>query len=180
TPMPPFSFSKLTHWSRSVWRNSVLAALAIGGCAIHPPPETHVDLTYAFNEQTVYWPLNKSFLWEKTKWGLNKEGKWYASATFAASEHGGTHIDAPIHFAESGWSVDEIPVSQLTGEAIVLDIRSQADSNPDYTLQVEDIIQWESVHGRIPAQSLVLLFTGYGQYWPEKSRYLGSPTPEDP
>jgi kynurenine formamidase len=89
-------------------------------------------------------------------------------------------MDAPIHFSESGWSVDEIPVDQFTGEAIVLDIRSQVSSNPDYTLQVDDIAQWESSHGRIPPNALILLLTGFGQYWPEKGPYLGSLTPEDP
>lgn len=183
-PKSFFTSTRITPWARSAWASGVLTALAIGGCVIHhpshPPTDTLVDLTYSFNEHTVYWPSNKPFHWEKTRWGLNEDGNWYASAIFAASEHGGTHLDAPIHFAESGWSVEEIPVAQLTGEAIVLDIRSHADSNPDYTLQVEDIDQWEALHGRIPPQSLVLLFTGYGQFWPEKSRYLGSPTPEDP
>jgi kynurenine formamidase len=76
--------------------------------------------------------------------------------------------------------VDEIPVDQLTGEAIVLDIRSQVGSNPDYTLQVEDIARWESSYGPIPPEALILLYTGFGEFWPDASRYLGSPTPEDP
>ncbi len=141
---------------------------------------TIVDLTYPFDEHTVYWPTNESFHWKKTSWGPTSQGYWYASAVYSASEHGGTHMDAPIHFSESGRSVDEIPVDQLTGEAIVLDIRSEVRSNPDYTLQVDDIAQWEISHGRIPPNALILLFTGFGQYWPEKSRYLGSSTPEDP
>jgi len=156
-------------------------ALAFGGCATSSPHMgTMVDLTYPFDEHNVYWPTNELFHWKKTSWGPTQQGFWYASAVYSASEHGGTHLDAPIHFAESGWSVDEIPVDRLTGEAIVLDIRSQVDSNSDYTLQVEDIAQWESSNGLIPPKALVLLFTGFGQYWPEKSRYLGSSTPEDP
>lgn len=159
----------------------MLTALALGGCVMSPPSQgTIVDLTYPFNEHTVYWPTNESFHWEKTSWGPSKQGYWYASAVYSASEHGGTHMDAPIHFSESGWSVDEIPVGDLTGEAIVLDIRSQVSSNPDYTLQVDDIARWETSYRRIPPKSLILLFTGYGQYWPEKGRYLGSATPEDP
>ena len=160
---------------------AMLMVLAFGGCTMHPPlTGTIVDLTYPFDEQTVYWPTNESFHWKKTDWGPSKQGYWYASAVYSASEHGGTHLDAPIHFAESGWSVDEIPVDQLTGEAILLDIRAQVDSNPDYTLQVDDIAQWEISYGPIPPKAIVLLFTGFGQYWPDKVRYLGSPTPEDP
>ena len=92
---------------------------------------------------------------------------------------GGPILDAPIHFAESGWSVDEIPLAHLTAKAIVLDIRSQTSSNPDYTLRVKDITQWEKQHGTIPDNSIVFLLTGWGQYWPDPVRYLGSPTPQD-
>ena len=163
------------------WIRVILTAFALCGCALSPlHTGTLVDLTYPFNEHTIYWPANKPFHWEKTNWGTTQHGYWYASAVYSASEHGGTHLDAPIHFAKSGWSVDEIPVAHLTGEAIVLDIRSKVSTNPDYTLQVDDIAQWESSHGPIPPKALVLLFTGYGRYWPDKSQYLGSFTPEDP
>lgn len=159
----------------------MLSTLALGGCGTNPPYSgTIVDLTYPFDEHTVYWPTNQPFHWEKTSWGPSQQGFWYASAVYSASEHGGTHLDAPIHFAETGWSVDEIPVAHLTREAIVLDIRSQAESNPDYTLQIEDITRWESTYGPIPPEALILLYTGFGEFWPEKSRYLGSSTPEDP
>ncbi len=157
------------------------STLAWGGCAVMPSPaQTIIDLTHPFNEHTVYWPGQQSFHWQETDWGPTPQGFWYASAMYSASEHGGTHLDAPIHFAESGWSVDEIPVEQLSGEAIVLDVRTQVSTNPDYTLQVRDIEEWELAHGLIPPHSLVMLFTGFGQYWPERSRYLGSATPEDP
>ncbi len=138
-----------------------------------------MDLTYPFDEHTIYWPNNEPFHWEKSSWGHTHQGYWYASGVFSASEHGGTHLDAPIHFAESGWSVDEIPLPHLTAKAIVVDIRPQARSNHDYMLQVEDIVQWEQQHGSIPENSMVFLLTGWGQYWPDPSRYLGSSTPQD-
>ena len=154
--------------------------IGISGCvSSHPLSESLVDLTYSFDEHTIYWPNNAPFHWEQSSWGHTHKGYWYASGVFSASEHGGTHLDAPIHFAESGWSVDQIPVSHLTAHAIVLDIRSQASSNPDYMLQVEDIAQWEKQHGTIPKNSIVFLLTGWGQFWPDPSRYLGSPTPQD-
>ena len=154
--------------------------LVIGGCqSSYHSTGTLVDLTYPFDEHTIYWPNNQPFHWEKASWGRTHQGHWYASGVFSASEHGGTHLDAPIHFAELGWTVDEIPLTQLTAEAIVLDLRSQASSNPDYTLRVEDITRWEREHGSIPQHTMVLLLTGWGQYWPDASRYLGSSTPQD-
>lgn len=158
----------------------LLFFMGISGCfSPHHSPGTLVDLTYPFDEHTIYWPNNAPFHWEKSSWGHTHQGYWYASGVFSASEHGGTHLDAPIHFAEFGWSVDEIPLTHLTAEGIVLDIRSQVGSNPDYSLQIEDIAQWERQHGAIPRDSIVFLLTGWGQYWPDPSRYLGSLTPQD-
>ena len=158
----------------------LLFIFGASGCvSTHPSPETLLDLTYPFDEHTIYWPNNAHFQWEKSSWGHTHQGYWYASGVFSASEHGGTHLDAPIHFAESGWSVDEIPLSHLTGKAIVLDIRSQTRLNPDYTLLVDDIEKWENHYGTIPSHAIVFLLTGWGQYWPDPSRYLGSPTPQD-
>lgn len=148
------------------------------GHATSPP---HVlDLTHAFDEQTVYWPNNKHFSRDDTAKGLTARGYWYASGTFSASEHGGTHLDAPNHFAASGRSIDEIPVEHLMGSAIVIDIQPACERNPDYTLTVTDIKQWEARHRSIEPQSWIFLRTGWGRKWPDKTEYLGSPTPDDP
>lgn len=150
----------------------------VPGCASHP--SQMIDLTYAFDEHTIYWPKNKSFSREDTARGLTAQGYWYASGTFAASEHGGTHLDAPIHFASSGISTDAIPVDHLIAPAIVIDVQSACEHNPDYALTEQAIEQWEARHGRIEPHSLVLVRTGWGHKWPEKTAYLGSPTPHDP
>lgn len=144
-----------------------------------PPPQV-IDLTHVFDEHTVYWPNNKHFSRDDTAKGLTARGYWYASGTFSASEHGGTHLDAPNHFAASGRSVDEIPVEHLRGSAIVIDAQSACAHNPDYALTVNDIKQWEVQHGSIEPQSWIFLRTGWGKKWPEKTEYLGSSTPGDP
>ena len=159
---------------------SLIMHFQVGCASYFSSKPTTLDLTYAFDHDTVYWPNNTAFHWEKTSWGLNSHGDWYASGVFSASEHGGTHMDAPIHFSRSGWTVDEIPPHLLTAEAVVLDIRPQVRSNKDYTLQVEDILKWEEHHDTIPPQAIVLLLTGWGQYWPDPMRYFGTSTPHDP
>jgi kynurenine formamidase len=155
------------HGLRAMLTRVMLSALALGGCVMNPLHSgTIVDLTYPFDEHTVYWPTNESFHWKKTSWGPTSQGYWYASAVYSASEHGGTHMDAPIHFSESGWSVDEIPVDPFTGAAFVLVIRAQVSSTPDYTRLVDEIAQWESSHGRVPPNGLLLLVSGWGRYGP--------------
>ena len=139
-----------------------------------------VDLTYPFDERTVYWPTNKPFQREKTDWGMTAGGYWYASANFATSEHGGTHIDAPIHFGKGRSAVDEIPVQRLVRPAVVVDVTQAVARDRDYRLTVEDLKAWETRHGRIPDGAIVLMYTGWGRHWPDKVRYLGSDTPGDP
>lgn len=159
----------------------ILAISILGiftSCTTTTPPV--VDLTYSFDENTIYWPKNQSFHRRETSRGMTSKGYWYASGTFSASEHGGTHLDAPFHFAASGMTTDEIPVSQLFGPAVVIDIQPHCQNNPDYELTIADITQWEGRYGKIDANTLVLLQTGWGVYWPDKSQYLGSATPEDP
>lgn len=136
-----------------------------------------VDLTYPFDERTIYWPTNKPFQWEKTDWGMTPGGYWYASANYAASEHGGTHIDAPLHFGKGKQAVDEIPLHGLIGPAVVVDVRQAVSLDSDYLLTVEDLKDWEAKNGRIPIGAIVVMFSGWGKHWPDKVRYLGSPTP---
>jgi kynurenine formamidase len=139
-----------------------------------------IDLTYPLDEQTVFWPTNKPFTWEKAAWGRTAKGYWYASGDFSMSEHGGTHIDAPIHFAEGRLAVDEIPLQKLIAPAVVIDVRRSVGENRDYRLSRKDLDRWESRHGPIQQGAVVLMLTGWGQGWPDKSRYLGSSTPSDP
>ena len=151
----------------------------LSASCLGPTPSKVIDLTYPFDDKTIYWPNNKPFQWEKIRWGTNASGHWYASGAFSASEHGGTHLDAPIHFAETGKTLDQIPLEKLIGPAIVIDISAQAHINPDYELQMEDVQAWEAEHGPIAPGTLVLLRTGWGRYWSDKTRYLGSSKTED-
>ena len=139
-----------------------------------------IDLTYALDDQTVFWPTNKPFRWEKAAWGTTAKGYWYASGDFSMSEHGGTHIDAPIHFGEGRLAVDEIPLQKLIAPAVVIDVRPSVAGNRDYRLSLEDLEKWERQHGQIQPGAVVLMFTGWGRAWPDRSRYLGSATPSDP
>jgi kynurenine formamidase len=138
-----------------------------------------IDLSYPFDEATIYWPTDRSFRWEKTKWGDSPDGHWYASATYGASEHGGTHLDSPIHFAKDGATTDQIPVSRLIGPAVVVDVSRACREVRDYRLRVADLAAWEAAHGRIPDGAIVLVRTGWGRFWPDKKAYLGSDIPGD-
>lgn len=139
-----------------------------------------VDLTHPFDAQTIYWPTSPSgFELKKLSAGPTPGGWFYSSNSLCAPEHGGTHLDAPYHFSETGRTADRIPLRQLVAPAIVIDVARQAASNPDYRLTEADVKAWETAHGRVAAGSIVLLRTGWSARWPDRKRYLGDDTPGD-
>ena len=139
-----------------------------------------VDLTYAFDERTLYWPNAPSnFKLERLAFGPTEAGFFYSANAYAAPEHGGTHLDAPIHFAEGRRTADQVPLDQLVGRAVVIDVAAKAEANPDYTLTREDVAAFEAKHGTIPKGAIVLLRTGWGSRWPDRKRYLGDDKPGD-
>ncbi len=138
-----------------------------------------VDLTYAFDAHTIHWPTARPFTLERVAFGRTKAGFWYAAHNLCLAEHSGTHLDAPVHFAEGGWTTDRVPLEKLIGPAVVVDIREQAAKDPDYRLLVSDIQKWEAVYGPIPEGAIVLVLTGWGKFWPDKKKYLGSDRPGD-
>jgi kynurenine formamidase len=139
-----------------------------------------VDLTHAIDADTIFWPTeNKTFELIEEHKGPTERGYFYAANRFCSPEHGGTHIDAPLHFAKDGQTVAEIPIARLVGRAVVIDVVAQAAKDPDYTLSEEDVVSWETTHGAITAGAIVLLRTGWSSRWPDKRAYLGDDTPGD-
>jgi kynurenine formamidase len=138
------------------------------------PSGRWIDLSYDYSSETIYWPTAEPFALDTVSAGMTEKGYYYSAYKFCAAEHGGTHIDAPIHFAAGRKTVDEIPLSQLIAPAVKIDVSQQAAANRDYQITVEDFTGWESKHGKIPDGSIVLLQTGYGKHWPDRKKYLGT------
>jgi kynurenine formamidase len=139
-----------------------------------------VDLTWSFDERTIYWPTSPTtFELKRLHHGPTLGGYFYSANAFCTPEHGGTHMDAPVHFAEKGRSVDEVAVEQLVGPAVVIDVSAKASADPDYRLTADDVRAWEKQHGLVPQRAIVLLRTGWGARWPDRKRYLGDDTPGD-
>ncbi len=139
-----------------------------------------VDLTHPFNSETIYWPTSPStFELQRLAHGQTDGGFFYAANAFSSPEHGGTHLDAPIHFAENRHTTDQIPLNQLIAPAIVIDVADSAARNPDYQLSRSDVLAFEQAHGRIRPGTIVLLRTGWSQHWPNRRAYLGDDTPGD-
>lgn len=160
-----------------------LAAALLPLVALAAPPIdlSHaelIDLTYAFDEHTLYWPNSPGgFELKRQAFGPTPGGYFYASNTFCAPEHGGTHLDAPIHFAEHGLTIDKLPLSQLIAPAVVIDITKKTASDADYRLTADDIKAWEKTHAKIKKGTIVLLRTGWGSRYGDRKAYFGDDTP---
>ncbi len=134
-----------------------------------------VDLSHPFDEDAVYWPTGKPFTKDTAFYGMTGKGYFYASFVFSAEEHGGTHLDAPLHFGSpESMTVEQITLDRLMGPGVVIDVSEKALSDRDYLVGVADFEEWERLNGRIPDKAIVLLHTGYGQFWPDPLQYTGT------
>ncbi len=152
----------------------VIALMAIGFASYKGFPKGEwIDLSYEFSAETVYWTTDDGFKKETVAEGRTPGGYYYSAYKFSTPEHGGTHLDSPIHFAEGRKTVEQLALSDLIGAAVKIDISEKALADRDYAMTTEDIVNWERKNGRIPDGAIVLIQTGYGRFWPDRSKYMG-------
>jgi kynurenine formamidase len=160
---------------RAVLAVSILAAAA---CAAPPanewPAGEVVDLSHAFGPETIFWPTAERFSLETVSDGVTDAGYYYAANNFTSAEHGGTHLDAPVHFARGRHTVERIPLDRLIGEAVVVDVTGRSSADADYQVSIEDIQQAERDGGTIPDGAILLVRTGFSRRWPDAAQYLGT------
>ena len=168
------------------WKTVVvtMAVLTAGACSMPAPAPappapvfpngTVVDLSHTYDETTVFWPTADAFRLERVSDGMTPQGYYYASNNFFTSEHGGTHLDAPVHFSRSGQPVQGIPIERFLGPAIVVDVTAKAGQDRDYQVTVDDLLAAEKEQGQIPPDSILLMRTGQSQRWPDAAMYLGT------
>ena len=161
---------------------AVVCLLAGTGCTTEKSRLDHlfreqprlIDLTHSFEVDTIVWPTEQNFRLVLQQAGETAGGYYYASNRLEMAEHGGTHIDAPIHFSRDGQTLDQIPIEQLVGTGVRIDVAVQCASDRDYLVSIQDFERWEGANGKIPYRSIVLIDTGFARYWPSRQLYLGT------
>jgi kynurenine formamidase len=156
-----------------------LVALVLAGCT---SPDlsavlsggTWFDLSHTFDSATIYWPTARPFTIEVVSAQRTPAGFYYAANNFAAAEHGGTHLDAPVHFAEGRRTADQLGLDQLIGPVVVIDTKGLAEDERDHLVGPDELAAWEAAHGAIRAGTIVLFRTGRGAWWGDRARYLGT------
>jgi kynurenine formamidase len=157
----------------------VLHMLAGAGCAAGYARLDHldweqsrlIDLTHSFGADTIVWPTEQDFRLVLQQAGETPGGYYYASNRIEMAEHGGTHIDAPIHFSKGGQTLDQVPIEHLVGAGVRIDVAAQCTRDRDYLVTIQDVEQWEAEHGRIPIGAIVLVDTGFARHWPSRRQY---------
>jgi kynurenine formamidase len=138
-----------------------------------------VDLSHSFGPSTIYWPTAEPFKLQRVAYGRTPAGYWYVANNISMAEHGGTHMDAPIHFAEGHISAEQVPLRNCIGPAAVIDVRAVAAKDRDYRMTLDDVHAWERKHGRLPAGAIIIMNSGWSARWPDKLKYLGTDKPMD-
>ena len=151
----------------------LFSACAPPSQSVDPSKDAWIDLGHDFGDDTIYWVNAEPFKREGSG-TMTDKGFFYAAGNYSAAEHGGTHMDAPIHFAEGKRSVDQIELSQLNGPGVKIDISAKANADRDYLITIDDIKSWEAANGTIPEWSIILFQTGFSAKWPDKKAYLGT------
>jgi kynurenine formamidase len=140
-----------------------------------------VDLTQPLSEKTPIIQLPEPFV-NTPGWRLHELSRyddrgpaWYWN-WFEGGEHVGTHLDAPVHWVTGKESEDvsEIAPERLIGPAAVIDKSSEAAKDPDYLLTVDDIKQWEEIHGSLPEGGWLLYRTGWDARAHDQEAFLNA------
>lgn len=140
-----------------------------------------VDLSHAYDSRTLYWPSRPpmSFELQRLSFGDTPRGWFYAANRFCTPEHGGTHLDAPVHFYRPGQTAEQLPLEKLLAPGVRIDVRAQAQKDRNYRLTREDVLAFEKRAGPIASGTIVLLQTGWSRLWPNRKEYFGDESPED-
>ena len=131
-------------------------------------------MTYSFSNETFCWPGMTPFNLTQVYFpNVTRDGFYAIMHDFHTSDHCGTQIEAPRSLYKEKRSTGEIPLDDLIGLSVVIDIHKKALSNSDYQLMPSDIEDWEGKHGKIPEGVILLVYTGWGKFYSDSKKYLG-------
>lgn len=129
-----------------------------------------VDLSHVISENIPLWPGDPPVELEPVA-DFDPDG--YYLRRFSIGEHSATHMNAPNSFHEGGQGIDAYAPESLVVPAVVVDVREQSAADADFQVGVADLEAWEGEHGRIPAGSVVLAFTGWQELWSDPAAFFG-------
>ena len=128
-----------------------------------------VDLSHVIDPKIPIWPGDPAVEFQVVA-HFATEG--YYLRKFTIGEHSATHMNAANSFVKEGTGIDAYPPQSRVVKAVVVDVRDKVQKNPDYTLSQQDVLDWEQQHGEIPAESVVILYTGWQEKWGDSAAFF--------
>lgn len=129
-----------------------------------------VDLTHAFEPGIPSWQGFPDEKRETIYWydeGVGAKGKGFFAQQYTHVGQWGTHCDPPAHFAKGKRTIDQIDPKEMILPLVVIDVHEQAARNPDYTVSMDDVQDWERRHAPVPEDAFVAMRTDWSQRWPD-------------
>ena len=129
-----------------------------------------VDLTHAFEPGIPHWPGFPDQQQETIYWyqqGKGTLGTGFFAQQFTLVGQWGTHCDPPAHFVKGKRTIDQIDVREMVLPMVVLDVHHQVAKDPDYTITMDDVRDWQQRHGPIPQGAFVAMRTDWSKRWPD-------------
>lgn len=131
-----------------------------------------VDLTHSFESGIPHWPGFPDSQRELLYW-YDGSGASLGSGFFAELYthvgQWGTHVDPPAHFIQGLRTVDEIDVKEMVMPLVVFDVHEKVEANPDYTISMDDVKEWEKEHGKVPHGAFAAMRTDWSKRWPDSA-----------
>ena len=132
-----------------------------------------VDLTHSFEPGIPHWPgfpneeRELLFWYDNQPPGPGTLGTGFYAQEFCHVGQWGTHADPPAHFIRGLRTLDQIGVKEMLLPLVVIDVHEKVEKNPDYTITMDDIKQWEKNYGKIPQGAFVAMRTDWSKRWPD-------------
>ncbi len=101
----------------------------------------------------------------------DKKSDGYNLELIFLSSHSGTHIDAPFHFVETGFTIDKIPLDRLVSEAVLCRLKK----GPNEMITKKDIVEFEAKHGKIKLGATVVFETDWYRNLTKKEYFTKNP-----
>lgn len=135
-----------------------------------------IDLTRLYHNDMLkiplpsHFPFNMSVYYNQT----SDTGVYYRTNKMCLSDHTGTHLDAPLHMKDGERTIGDMPLTELIGNGVMMDMTAKCDEDPDYVATLDDVKAWEEEHGRIPDESIFFLNTGRYRTGDNEEEFYGA------
>ena len=128
-----------------------------------------VDLTHPFSPALPVYP-GYNAVRIRPRFSIAQNG--FAANEVTFDEHTGTHVDAPSHFVAGAMPASQLPLDRLIAPLAVVGILDRAAKNADTLVSIDDLLQWEKRHGRLPAGAFVAMHAGWDARVRDVDRFL--------